>query len=99
MATPTVEHDQQQDTDRDNSRIYGRLGRIEGRQEQGLKRLDDTNQSVRDTNERVGDLEKKVDRYFLTLLSVTIGGFVALLSITIGGFIALANMIANIAGG
>lgn len=29
------------------------IGRIEGRQEQGLKRLDDTNQSVRDLSVRI----------------------------------------------
>ena len=49
--------------------------------------------------ETVRDLDRRVNRYFLTLLSVVIGGFIALLSITIGGFIALANMIARIAGG
>ena len=49
---------------------------IEGRQEQGLKRLEDLIETVRELN-------RKVDRYYLTLLSITIGGF-----------ITLANMIA-----
>ena len=81
MAAPPVESEQGQYRDRD-------LGLIEGRQEQGLKRLEDLIETVR-------ELDRKVNRYFLTLLSVVIGGFIALLSITIGGFIALAN----IAGG
>ena len=81
MATPTIETEQRQYTDRD-------LGLIEGRQEQGLKRLEDLIETVRDLN-------SKVDRYFLILLS----GMFALLSITIGGFITLANMIARLGGG
>ena len=80
MAAPP-ETEQRQYTDRD-------LGLIEGRQEQGLKRLEDLIETVRELN-------RKVDRYFLILLS----GMIALLSITIGGFIALANMIARLAGG
>lgn len=76
-----VETEQRQYTDRD-------LGLIEGRQEQGLKRLEDLIESVRELN-------RKVDRYFMILLS----GLFALLSITIGGFIALANMIARMPGG
>lgn len=84
MAAPP-EIEQRQYTGRD-------LGLIEGRQEQGLKRLEDLIETVR-------ELERRVNRYFLTLLTVVIGGFVALLSITIGGFIALANMIARMSGG
>ena len=81
MTNPTIETEQRQYTDRD-------LGLIEGRQEQGLKRLEDLIETVRELN-------RKVDRYFLILLS----GMLALLSITIGGFITLANMIASIPGG
>lgn len=84
MAT-LQETEQRQYTDRD-------LGLIEGRQEQGLKRLEDLIETVRELN-------RKVDRYYLTLLSITIGGFIALASITIGGFITLANMIARLGGG
>ena len=80
MAAPP-ETEQRQYTDRD-------LGLIEGRQEQGLKRLEDLIETVRELN-------RKVDRYFLVLLSALI----ALTSITIGGFITLANMIARIPGG
>ena len=79
VAPPETE--QRQYTDRD-------LGLIEGRQEQGLKRLEDLIETVRELN-------RKVDRYFLILLS----GMLALLSITIGGFITLASMIASISGG
>lgn len=78
MAAPPVESEQGQYTDRD-------LGLIEGRQEQGLKRLEDLIETVRELN-------SKVDRYFLILLS----GMFALVSITIGGFITLANMIASL---
>ena len=85
MTAPPIETDERQDTERD-------LGRAEGRLEQGLKRLDDLVETVR-------ELDRKVNRYFLTLLSILIGGFVALLPITIGGFIMLANMIARISGG
>lgn len=60
---------------------------IEGRQKQGLKLLEDLIETVRDLN-------SKVDRYVLILLS----GMFALLSITIGGFITLANKIASIPG-
>ena len=80
MAAPP-ETEQRQYTGRD-------LGLIEGRQEQGLKRLEDLIESVRELN-------RKVDRYFMIMLS----GLFALLSITIGGFIALANMIARMSGG
>ena len=80
MVAP-LETEQRQYTDRD-------LGLIEGRQEQGLKRLEDLIETVRELN-------RKIDRYFLILLS----GMFALLSITIGGFIALANMIASISSG
>ena len=81
MATPTIETEQRQYTDRD-------LGLIEGRQEQGLKRLEDLIETVRDLN-------RKVDRYFLILIS----GMLALMSITIGGFITLATLIARLGGG
>ncbi|MYC08036.1 MAG: hypothetical protein F4X57_12840 [Chloroflexi bacterium] len=54
------------------------LGLIESRQEQGLKRLEDLIETVR-------ELDRKTNRHF-----------VALLSITIGGFIMLANMIARL---
>ena len=85
MATPTIETEQRQYTDR-------ALGLIEDRQEQGLKRLEDLIETVR-------ELDRKVNRYFLTLLSIVIGGFIALISITVGGFVTLANMIARISGG
>ena len=74
MAT-LPETEQRQYTDRD-------LGLIEGRQEQGLKRLEDLIETVR-------EIDRKVTRYFLILLTA----FLALLSITIGGFITLANLI------
>ena len=64
------------------------MGLIEGRQEQGLKRLEDLIETVRDLN-------RKVDRYFLILIS----GMLALMSITIGGFITLATLIARLGGG
>ena len=80
MATLTIETEQRQYTDRD-------LGLIEGRQEQGLKRLEDLIETVRDLN-------RKVDRYFLILIS----GMLALMSITIGGFITLATLIARLGG-
>ena len=83
MTTPTVERESEQDTSRDRD-----IGRIEGRQEQGLKRLDDLIETVR-------QLDRKIDRYFLIMLS----SLIALLSITLGGFITLANMIARIPGG
>ena len=55
---------------------------MEGRQEQGLKRLEDLIDTVR-------ELDRKTNRYFLILLTALL----ALLSITVGGFIALANLI------
>ena len=57
-----------------------------------MKRLEDLIETVR-------EIDRKVTRYFLTLLSIIIGGFIAMLSITIGGFIMLANMIARLGGG
>ncbi|MCY3639259.1 MAG: hypothetical protein OXG80_09220 [Chloroflexi bacterium] len=86
MATPP-ETEQRQYTDRDLG--LRDLGLIESRQEQGLKRLEDLIETVR-------ELDRKTNRHFLTLLSIIIDGFVALLSITIGGFIMLANMIARL---
>ena len=76
MATPTIAREAEQDTSRARD-----MGRIEGRQDQGLKRLEELIETVR-------ELDRKVNRYFLTLLSITIGGF-----------ITLANMVARISGG
>ncbi len=81
MAAPP-QTEQRNYTDRD-------LGLIEGRQEQGLKRLEDLIETVR-------ELDRKVNRYFLILLTALL----ALLSITVGGFITLANLIiSRIPGG
>ena len=79
MAT-LPETEQRQYADRDLSLRY--LGLIEGRQKQRSKRLEYLIETVR-------DLDRKIDRYFLILLTAML----ALLSITVGGFIALANLI------
>ena len=80
MVAPPLETQERQYTDRD-------IGIIEGRQEQGLKRLEDLIEAVQELN-------RKADRQFLMLITAMI----ALMSITIGGFITLATMILTVAG-
>ena len=67
MTTPTVD-----------TELAIQIGRIEGRREQGLKRLEDTNQLVRDLSKRIDNLDKRVDRLLYAVIGLC-GGVIILL--------------------